>query len=63
MLPPWAKTPEEFIEIHRQALESDYVSEHLNEWIDLIFGNHQQQQMHKNENEKPIKSLNFFSFV
>src|SRR3990167_2120414 len=37
-LPGWASTPEEFIRIHRQALESDYVSLHLHEWIDLIFG-------------------------
>ena len=25
-LPAWAKTPEEFIRVHRAALESDYVS-------------------------------------
>ena len=37
-LPPWASSPEEFIRIHREALESDYVSAHINEWIDLIFG-------------------------
>ena len=39
LLPAWAKgDPREFIRIHRQALESDYVSAHLHEWIDLIFG-------------------------
>jgi WD40 repeat protein len=39
ILPPWAKgDPREFIRIQREALESDYVSAHLHEWIDLIFG-------------------------
>lgn len=38
VLPPWASTPEEFVLIHRQALESDLVSCQLNQWIDLIFG-------------------------
>eukprot|EP01135_Chromosphaera_perkinsii_P000316 Nk52_evm85s62 gene=Nk52_evmTU85s62 len=38
ILPPWAKTPEEFLSICRSALESDYVSRHIHEWIDLIFG-------------------------
>ncbi|XP_068423686.1 WD repeat- and FYVE domain-containing protein 4 isoform X1 [Clinocottus analis] len=42
-LPPWAKgDPQEFIRIHREALESDYVSAHLHLWIDLIFGYQQQ---------------------
>ncbi|OSD07923.1 beach-domain-containing protein [Trametes coccinea BRFM310] len=38
-LPPWAKQdPLLFIVMNRKALESDYVSEHLPEWIDLIWG-------------------------
>ncbi|XP_048460451.1 WD repeat and FYVE domain-containing protein 3 [Rhincodon typus] len=43
LLPPWAKgDPREFIRVHRKALECDYVSSHLHEWIDLIFGYKQQ---------------------
>jgi Beige/BEACH domain len=38
MLPPWAASAEEFVRINREAMESDYVSDHLQEWIDLIFG-------------------------
>lgn len=39
VLPPWCNNdPFEFVRIHRAALESEYVSEHLHEWIDLIFG-------------------------
>ncbi|KAL5513687.1 BPH1 [Sanghuangporus vaninii] len=38
-LPPWAKgDPFLFITEHRKALESDFVSEHLPSWIDLIWG-------------------------
>ncbi|KAH9896772.1 beach-domain-containing protein [Cubamyces lactineus] len=38
-LPPWAKQdPLLFIVLNRKALESDYVSEHLPQWIDLIWG-------------------------
>ncbi|KMR04720.1 wd repeat and fyve domain-containing protein 3 [Lasius niger] len=39
VLPPWAKQdPREFIRVHRLALECDFVSQHLHQWIDLIFG-------------------------
>ena len=38
-LPPWAEgSPQRFIRLHREALESDYVSANLHHWIDLIFG-------------------------
>ncbi len=38
VLPPWAKTPEDFVRINRLALESEIVSSQLHKWIDLIFG-------------------------
>ncbi|KAH9320915.1 hypothetical protein KI387_015554, partial [Taxus chinensis] len=38
ILPPWADDADDFIIKHRQALESEHVSCHLHEWIDLIFG-------------------------
>ena len=38
-LPAWANgSAEEFVRVHREALESDFVSAHLHHWIDLIFG-------------------------
>ncbi|KAJ6240212.1 beige/beach-related [Anaeramoeba flamelloides] len=56
-LPPWANNdPYEFIRINRMALESDYVSEHLHEWIDLIFG-------YKQRGEEAAKALNVFYYL
>jgi hypothetical protein len=37
-LPTWAKTPSEFIYLHRKALESRFVSQNLHHWINLIWG-------------------------
>lgn len=37
-LPAWASSPQDFLQKNKDALESGYVSEHLHEWIDLIFG-------------------------
>ncbi|KAL3924923.1 MAG: hypothetical protein SGILL_000744 [Bacillariaceae sp.] len=43
VLPPWAKgSSEKFIEVMRNALESDICSSMLPDWIDLIFGRKQQ---------------------
>ena len=42
-LPPWAQgSADEFVRLQREALESEFVSEHLNEWLDLVFGFKQQ---------------------
>ena len=38
ILPAWAKSAKHFLRQNRAALESDYCTEHLPQWIDLIFG-------------------------
>lgn len=54
ILPPWAKgDPNIFIAKHREALESPYVSQHLQEWIDLIFG-------YKQSGEAALEATNVF---
>ena len=54
LLPAWAyNDPRLFIFIHRQALESEYVSSNLHKWIDLIFG-------YKQQGEEAINALNVF---
>jgi hypothetical protein len=55
-LPPWASSPEEFIRINRAALESDYVSKNLNNWIDLIFG-------FKQNGPAAVKANNVFYYL
>ncbi|XP_068086135.1 neurobeachin-like protein 1 [Anabrus simplex] len=54
-LPAWASNPEDFIYLHRKALESEYVSAHLHEWIDLIFG-------YKQKGPKAVEALNVFYY-
>lgn len=38
VLPPWAKSPEDFVLKNLLVLESDYVSANIHQWIDLVFG-------------------------
>ncbi|CAG2068580.1 unnamed protein product, partial [Timema podura] len=55
VLPPWAGSAEDFIYKHRKALESEFVSAHLHEWIDLIFG-------FKQKGPKAVEALNVFYY-
>ncbi|XP_064408757.1 lysosomal-trafficking regulator [Latimeria chalumnae] len=53
-LPPWARNDSRlFILIHRQALESDHVSQTLCQWIDLVFG-------YKQKGKAAVQAINVF---
>jgi len=53
-LPPWANnSAREFVRVMRKALESDYVSNNLHLWIDLVFG-------YKQRGEEAVKAQNVF---
>jgi len=56
VLPPWAKTPEDFVRINRLALESEIVSSQLHKWIDLIFG-------YKQRGPEASKATNVFYYL
>ena len=54
-LPPWAKgSAREFIRKHREALESQYVSENLHHWIDLIFGYKQRGKVNSSSKTRSV---------
>ena len=56
-LPPWARGDARlFVRKMRQALESEFVSSHLHEWIDLIFG-------YKQLGKLAEESLNVFYYL
>eukprot|EP00039_Didymoeca_costata_P015921 m.276762 g.276762 ORF g.276762 m.276762 type:complete len:2614 (-) comp16305_c0_seq6:634-8475(-) len=55
ILPQWAKNANEFVRKHMEALESDYVSNNLHSWIDLIFG-------YKQRGEAAEEAVNVFLF-
>ncbi|KAI5428885.1 BEACH domain-containing protein C2 [Lathyrus oleraceus] len=55
-LPAWAENPIDFIHKHRKALESEYVSSHLHEWIDLIFG-------YKQRGKEAVAANNVFFYI
>ncbi|XP_059651515.1 BEACH domain-containing protein C2 [Cornus florida] len=55
-LPNWAENPVDFIHKHRMALESEHVSAHLHEWIDLIFG-------YKQRGKEAILANNVFFYI
>lgn len=55
-LPAWSHSPADFLRQMRAALESDYVSQNLHKWIDLVFGSSQR-------GEAAVKANNLFYYL
>uniref|UniRef100_A0A7N6FK84 Neurobeachin n=1 Tax=Anabas testudineus TaxID=64144 RepID=A0A7N6FK84_ANATE len=55
-LPAWAKKPEDLVRVNRMALESEFVSCQLHQWIDLIFG-------YKQRGPEAVRALNVFHYL
>jgi factor associated with neutral sphingomyelinase activation len=55
-LPPWSSSPRDFVQKCREALESDHVSAHLHQWVDLIFG-------HKQKGQPAVDANNLFYYL
>jgi hypothetical protein len=55
-LPTWCKNAYEFISTHRLELDGAKVGEHLQEWLDLIFG-------YKQKGKIAEENLNLFYYL
>ncbi|KAL1828538.1 hypothetical protein ACET3Z_006950 [Daucus carota] len=55
-LPAWAESAVDFIHKHQKALESEHVSAHLHEWVDLIFG-------YKQRGKDAVSACNVFFYI
>ena len=56
VLPRWAADAPDFVRQHRMALESEHVSAHLHEWVDLVFG-------YKQRGAEAEQALNVFFYL
>lgn len=55
-LPPWARSSADFTAKCREALESEWVSANIHQWIDLIFG-------YKQTGPESVKANNVFYYL
>ncbi|CAD8114000.1 unnamed protein product [Paramecium primaurelia] len=55
-LPKWASNAKEYLRLNRMALESEYVSNQLHHWIDLIFG-------YKQRGPNAVEAANIFHYL
>lgn len=56
-VPKWSRNnPYKFVALLRQALESEYVSRHIHQWIDMIFG-------YRQRGKEAEKALNVFYYL
>ncbi|ETN77242.1 Beige/BEACH domain protein [Necator americanus] len=62
-LPSFVSSPEEFIKWHREMLESDEVSRHLHEWIDLNFGHMIFASIHRSSHRMNRSWLDFVNEI